>query len=76
MALVSGLASTGTRVILSRARLQLRQVAVVGAIAAVVAPIFNLLTSAPTLHEAIQGVVDAVLISALVGAYVIVLRDG
>jgi adenylate cyclase len=60
----------------SRVRSQLRQLAVVVAVAVVLAPIFNLLTSAATLREAIQGIVDALLISALVGAYIIVLRDG
>jgi adenylate cyclase len=60
----------------SRIRVQLRQLAVVAGVAAVLAAIFNLLTSAATVHEAIQGVVDALLISALVGTYVIVLRDG
>jgi adenylate cyclase len=63
-------------VTLSRVRIQLRQLAVIAGIAAVLAPIFNVLTSAATLREVIQGIVDALLISALVGTYVIVLRDG
>ena len=63
-------------VIRAQARIQLRQLGVVALVASVLAPIFNILTSAPTLREAIQGVVDALLISALVGTYVIVVRNG
>jgi hypothetical protein len=60
----------------SQARLRVRQLAAVAVVASVVTPVFNVLTSAPTLGEAIQGVVDAVLISLLVGGYLIFLRDG
>ncbi len=60
----------------SQARLRIRQLAAVALVASVVTPVFNVLTSAPTLAEAIQGVVDAVLISLLVGGYLIFVRDG
>jgi len=58
----------------SQARLRIRQLAAVALVASVVTPVFNVLTSAPTLAEAIQGVVDAVLISLLVGGYLIFVR--
>ena len=60
----------------ARARLQARRLAAVAVIASVVTAVFNVLTSAPTPGEAIQGVVDAVLISLLVGGYLIFVRDG
>jgi len=60
----------------SQARLRIRQLAAVALVASVVTPVFNVLTSAPTLAEAIHGVVDAVLISLLVGGYLIFVRDG
>ena len=45
-------------------------------VACVIAPVFNLLTSAASLHEAIQGLVDAVIISLAVGGYLLYVRDG
>jgi adenylate cyclase len=39
-------------------------------------PVFNVLTSAPTVRSAVQGVVDGVLVSGLVGGYLLFLRDG
>ena len=59
-----------------RARIQLRQLAVVTVLVCAVTPIFNVLTSAPTLRSAIQGVVDGVLVCALVGGYLQFVRDG
>src|SRR5260370_36268389 len=60
----------------SRARLRVRQLAAIAVVASVVTPVFNVLTSAPTPGEAIPGVVDDVLISLLVGDYLIFVRDG
>jgi adenylate cyclase len=45
-------------------------------VACVIAPVFNLLTSAASLREAIQGLVDAVIISLAVGGYLLFVRDG
>ena len=59
-----------------RARIQLRQLAAITLLACAVTPIFNVLTSEATLRSAVQGVVDALLISALVGGYVQFVRDG
>jgi adenylate cyclase len=44
--------------------------------ACVIAPLFNALTSAATLRSAIQGVVDGLLASLAVGAYLMLVRDG
>jgi adenylate cyclase len=59
-----------------RTRIQLRQLAAIAAVACVVTPVFNVLTSAPTLRSAVQGVIDGVLITGLVGGYVQFVRDG
>jgi adenylate cyclase len=59
-----------------RARIQLRQLGIITVLVCAVTPVFNVLTSAPTLRSAIQGVVDGVLISGLVGGYVQFVRDG
>ena len=39
-------------------------------------PFFNLLTSEASLRQAVQGLVDAVLISLTVGGYLLYVRDG
>ncbi len=44
--------------------------------AAAITPFFNLLTSRASLAEAVQGVVDAVLVSFLAGGYLLFVRDG
>jgi adenylate cyclase len=59
-----------------RTRIQLRQLGALTAVACVVTPVFNVLTSAPTLRSAVQGVIDGVLVSGLVGGYVQFVRDG
>ncbi|HEY7653581.1 MAG TPA: hypothetical protein VIG07_12210 [Methylomirabilota bacterium] len=59
-----------------RARIQLRQLAAITLLACTVTPVFNVLTSEATLGSAVQGVVDALLISALVGGYLQFVRDG
>lgn len=59
-----------------RARVQLRRLAAVLAVACVVAPLFNLLTSGATLGSALQGLVDGVAITLLVGGYLLFVRDG
>ena len=59
-----------------RARIQLRQLGVITVLVCLVTPVFNVLTNAPTLRYAIQGVVDGVLVCGLVGGYVQFVRDG
>ena len=59
-----------------RARIHLRQLAAITLLACTVTPVFNVLTHEATLKAAAQGVVDAVLISALVGGYLQFVRDG
>jgi len=44
--------------------------------AAAITPFFNLLTSQASVAEAVQGLVDAVLVSFLVGGYLLFVRDG
>ena len=46
------------------------------AIACVVTPVFNVVTSEASARSAVQGLVDAVLITLLVGGYLIFVRDG
>ncbi|HEU5194038.1 MAG TPA: adenylate/guanylate cyclase domain-containing protein [Methylomirabilota bacterium] len=60
----------------ARDRLYWRQLWRVTLLVAVLAPIFNFVTSAPSFHEIVQGVVDAVLVSVLVTGYLFYLRDG
>ncbi|MGH7373187.1 MAG: hypothetical protein ACREJY_03075, partial [Candidatus Rokuibacteriota bacterium] len=59
-----------------RARIQLRQLGAIALLACTVTPVFNVLTSEATLRSAAQGVIDALLISALVGGYLQFVRDG
>ena len=59
-----------------RARIQLRQLAAITVLACTVTPVFNVLTSEATLGSAVQGVIDALLVSVLVGGYLQFVRDG
>ena len=45
-------------------------------VACVIVPAFNVVTSQASVRSAIQGLVDAVLITNLVGGYLIFVRDG
>lgn len=60
----------------ARSRIQRRQLAVVALFVSVVAPIFNVLTGEATLANALQGVVDAIVIALLAGSYLLFVRDG
>jgi adenylate cyclase len=60
----------------ARARIRRRQLATIVLAACAITPVFNILTSRASLGEAVQGVVDAVLISLLVGGYFLFVRDG
>jgi class 3 adenylate cyclase len=64
------------RVTTARARIRRRQLATIVLVACVITPVFNLLTSAASLREAVQGLVDAALISVAVGGYLLFVRDG
>jgi adenylate cyclase len=46
------------------------------AVACVIVPVFNVLTSEASVRSAIQGLIDAVLITILVGGYLVFVRDG
>lgn len=59
-----------------RARIQLRQHAAITLLVCAVTPVFNVLTSEATLGSAVQGVVDGLLVTALVGGYLQFVRDG
>jgi adenylate cyclase len=59
-----------------RWRIQIRRLAAVTAVACALTPIFNVVTSEASVGSALQGLIDAVLISALVGGYLLFVRDG
>src|SRR6516162_775683 len=46
------------------------------AVACVIAPVFNVVTSEASARSAVQGLVDAVLITLLAGGYLTLIRDG
>jgi adenylate cyclase len=60
----------------SRARARRRQLGTVVLVTATITPVFNVLTSEASVAEVMQGLVDAALVSALVGGYLLFLRDG
>lgn len=60
----------------TRTRIQWRRLGAILALACVVAPLFNVLTSGATAGSAIQGLIDGVLITLLVGGYLLLVRDG
>jgi adenylate cyclase len=60
----------------ARARIQRRQLLAVVLVTAVIVPVFNVVTDRPTARAAVQGLVDAVLISMLVGGYLLLIREG
>ena len=60
----------------ARARIRRRQLATIVLVVCVIAPVFNVLTSEASFRQAIQGLVDAVLIGLLVGGYLLFVRDG
>lgn len=57
-------------------RIRVRQLAVIALFAGAITPLFNILTGEVSVRNALQGVVDAVLISAVVGGYLWFVRDG
>jgi adenylate cyclase len=60
----------------ARARIRRRQLATVVLVAGAITPVFNILTAEASVREAIQGLLDAVLISLAVGGYLLFIRDG
>ena len=60
----------------ARFRTRRRQLGAIVLAACVVAPIFNVLTSEASAREAWQGVVDGVVVSLLVGGYMLFARNG
>lgn len=60
----------------ARLRVRCRQLATIAVVAAVIAPLFNVLTSEASLGSALQGLVDGVLVALLAGGYLLFLRDG
>jgi adenylate cyclase len=60
----------------TRVQKQRRQLTAIMAVACAIVPVFNVLTSEASLRSAMQGLVDAVLITLLVGGYLIFVRDG
>lgn len=60
----------------ARVRFQLRQLGVVTAVVCIVAPIFNLLTVEASPGSALQGVVDGLLVSVVIGSYVEFVYEG
>src|SRR5215471_11704437 len=60
----------------ARARRRRRQLAAIVFVACTIAPVFNVLTSEASAQEAWQGMVDGVVVSLLVGGYMLFVRDG
>jgi adenylate cyclase len=60
----------------ARTRIRLRQLAVITLVAWAVTPVFNVMTSEATPIQVLYGVVDATIISGLVGGYLFFIRDG
>jgi hypothetical protein len=60
----------------ARARSQWRQLAVVAVVLCALTPAFNVLTGEASPRAALQGLVDAPLVTLLVGGYLMFVRDG
>jgi adenylate cyclase len=60
----------------ARARIRRRQLVAIVLVMCTIAPVFNVLTDQASLAAAFQGVVDAFLITLLVGGYLLFVRDG
>jgi adenylate cyclase len=63
-------------ILTTRARTQLRVMSVVVFLACVLTPAFNMLTNEVSIDSALQGLVDALLVSVALSAYIIFVRDG
>jgi adenylate cyclase len=60
----------------ARLRIRLRQLAVIALVTCSITPLFNLLTSEFSGRELVQGLVDPLIITLLVGGYLLFVRDG
>src|SRR5262245_23986567 len=60
----------------TRFRRQRRQLTAITAVVCAIVPVFNVVSGEASVRSAVQGLVDAVLISLLVGGYLIFVRDG
>ena len=61
---------------LARTRIRVRLLRTIALVACAITPVFNVLTSEASLRSAVHGLLDAVLITLLVGGYVLFVRDG
>ena len=59
-----------------RARIRRRQLVAIALVACSLAAVFNVLTDQASLRSGLQGLVDAALVTALVGGYLLFVRDG
>lgn len=59
----------------ARTALRARQLGAIIAFACIVTPVFNVVTNGPSFREAVQGVVDAIVVGVLVGGYLLFARD-
>ena len=62
--------------ITARTRIQIRQIAAVLLVVCVLTPVFNVTTDTASVRSALQGGLDGVLVTLLVGGYLLLLRDG
>ena len=60
----------------ARARIRRRQLLAIILVSGTIAPVFNTLTSEASLREVVQGLIDATIVSLLVGGYLLFVRDG
>jgi len=60
----------------ARARISRRQLVAVLIVTCTITPVFNVLTSRASLGQVVQGLIDAFLITLLVGGYLLFVRDG
>jgi adenylate cyclase len=60
----------------ARLRTRLRQLAAIVIVTCSITPVFNLLTSEFSRRELVQGLVDPLIVTLLVGGYLLFLRDG
>ena len=60
----------------TRVQKQVRQLTAIMVVACAIVPVFNVVTSEASVRSAMQGLVDAALITLLVGGYLLFFRDG
>ena len=60
----------------SATRRRLKQLLGILAVVCAITPLFNFLTDAATLRSAAQGVIDGIIVTALVGGFLLFVRGG